>query len=218
VQDVENAAWKIAFDRLGLAGPRLLDSYELERRAAAQENLRVTGETMRFLVPHTEAEWARRRDVLERAIHDESARRLVNSGKLAEPYWYVDSPLSTGSPPADFPPGAGVARPPVAGVLCPDVALHGGRLRGLFGDSFVVLTNGCDVLVDATVPVRTYALDAAADPADTAAALGARPGWCGVVRPDGHLAAVFHAPTAAEVAAAISRACGHAGHRSATDV
>ena len=44
VQDAENAAWKIAFDRAGWAGPELLASYQHERAAAARENLRVTGD------------------------------------------------------------------------------------------------------------------------------------------------------------------------------
>ncbi|MGH3647985.1 MAG: FAD-dependent monooxygenase, partial [Micromonosporaceae bacterium] len=121
LQDAENLAWKLAYARHGWAGERLLDSYHHERYAAARENLRVTSRTMRFLAPQSGAEWARRREILERAVTDPDARREIDSGKLAEPYWYLDSPLTTaGSVPADFPTGAGAARPPVAGVLCPD--------------------------------------------------------------------------------------------------
>ncbi|NUU20242.1 MAG: NAD(P)-binding protein [Streptomycetaceae bacterium] len=88
--DADNAAWKIALDRAGEAGPRLLESYHLERAAAADENLRVTGDTMRFLVPRTEAERAHRRHVLEHGRTD-----LIDSGRLFEPFAYRDSPLTT---------------------------------------------------------------------------------------------------------------------------
>lgn len=88
--DADNAAWKIALDRAGEAGPHLLETYHLERAAAADENLRVTGETMRFLVPRTEAERAHRRRVLEQGLTDE-----IDSGRLFEPFAYRDSPLTT---------------------------------------------------------------------------------------------------------------------------
>jgi hypothetical protein len=212
VQDAENAAWKIAFDRRGWGGPRLLESYDAERRAAAQENLRVTGETMRFLVPRSAAERAHRQQVLDRAVHDPAARALVNSGKLAEPYWYVHSALSTGDPPADFPTGPGRPRPPVAGVLCPDgpTSLAGApRLRELFASGFTVLSSGVDVPVpDVRAPVSWYRLDAIDRDGVLATALAARPGRIWLVRPDGHLAAVLG--DAAELPAALHRALGDA--------
>ncbi|PSL54709.1 3-(3-hydroxy-phenyl)propionate hydroxylase [Saccharothrix carnea] len=88
--DADNAAWKIALDRAGEAGPHLLDSYHHERAAAADENLRVTDATMRFLVPRTEAERAHRRHVLTNNLTDE-----IDSGRLFEPFAYRDSPLTT---------------------------------------------------------------------------------------------------------------------------
>ena len=86
--DADNAVWKVVLDRAGEAGPALLPSYELERGAAADENLRVTGETMRFLVPRTAAERAHRRAVLEGGDAG-----LIDSGRLFEPFAYRDSPL-----------------------------------------------------------------------------------------------------------------------------
>ena len=207
VQDAENAAWKIAYDRAGWAGPALLDSYATERGAAADENLRVTGETMRFLVPRTDEEWAWRRDVLDRAVDDPVARSQVNSGKLAEPYWYVDSPLTTGRPPAGFPTGPDALRPPVAGVLCPDGPIAGGgRLRTLFGTAMTVLTCGLSLPDhEAEGPVGHYAIDR--DPV-LVEALCAYHGWCAVVRPDGHLAAVLDRPDGRSLTTALQRARG----------
>ncbi|MBB5954931.1 2-polyprenyl-6-methoxyphenol hydroxylase-like FAD-dependent oxidoreductase [Saccharothrix tamanrassetensis] len=88
--DADNAAWKVVLDRRGEAGPALLPSYEQERGAAADENLRVTGATMRFLVPRTEADRAHRREVLERG---DTAK--IDSGRLFEPFAYRDSPLTS---------------------------------------------------------------------------------------------------------------------------
>src|SRR5690606_26066242 len=87
VPDAENAAWKIAFVLRGWAPPELLRTYDTERRAAAAESLAVTSATMDFLVPQTEAARQRRRDILERALTDPTARAEVDSGRLAEPSW-----------------------------------------------------------------------------------------------------------------------------------
>jgi 2-polyprenyl-6-methoxyphenol hydroxylase-like FAD-dependent oxidoreductase len=214
VQDAENAAWKIAFDRRSWAGPALLDSYEPERGAAARENLRVTAETMRFLAPANETERSWRTQALQRAVHDPSARAAVNSGKLAEPFWYLDSPLTTGDAPSDFPDEPGQVRPPVAGVLCPDapVVLSDGtptRLRALFGRGFTVLSHGrLPALAASAVPCQTYRIDLIDAGGQLAAALAAKPGWCGVVRPDGHFAAVFQDPDPVALRSAVDRARG----------
>lgn len=121
IQDAENLAWKLAFTIHGWSPPGLLGTYHVERAAAARENLRVTSATMDFLVPQTDERRRWRTEVLERAVTDPEARKLIDSGKLAEPYWYTASPLTTSGPAlARFPTGPGERRPPVAGVLCPD--------------------------------------------------------------------------------------------------
>src|SRR5262249_51873014 len=150
IQDAENLAWKLAFIARGWAPPRLLDSYNAERAAAAAENLRVTSATMEFLVPQTTELRQRREVLLDRALTDPQARAMINSGKLAEPYWYADSPLTTPGPSFDGSPvAAGAHRPPVPGVLCPDGPCQADgtktRLRRLLGDSFVLLARRPDV-------------------------------------------------------------------------
>ncbi|SDF67680.1 pentachlorophenol monooxygenase/3-(3-hydroxy-phenyl)propionate hydroxylase [Lentzea fradiae] len=100
--DADNAAWKIAADRAGEAGPHLLASYELERGAAADENLRITGETMRFLVPRTPQERERR----ERALESGEG---IDSGKLFTPFSYESSPLTTEG--GELVPGSRTAGP-----------------------------------------------------------------------------------------------------------
>ncbi len=95
--DADNAAWKIAFDRRGEAGPGLLASYDTERRAAASENLRITDDTMRFFIPQTERERTMRRRALETG-------EGINSGVLFTPNSYRDSPLTTSG--GDLLPGS----------------------------------------------------------------------------------------------------------------
>lgn len=122
VADAENAAWKIAFVARGWASDELLESYHHERHAAARENLEVTTATMDFLVPQDAAQTAHRRTVLARAGHDPEARARVDSGRLAEPFWYVDSPLTTPSPRRPFAgrPPRGAVPPAAPGTLLPD--------------------------------------------------------------------------------------------------
>jgi 3-(3-hydroxy-phenyl)propionate hydroxylase len=196
IADADNLAWKIAADRAGLAGPALLASYDEERGAAAEENLRITGDTMRFLVPRTPEDRARRLDVLTRAVDDVSARAEIDAGRLATPFAYTDSPLTTSD-----------------GTLCPDAHLmRGTRLREL--GTFTVLTNWCDwhpaddwehTVVGAVIP-----LDQEDDPT-LADALGLKPRQAVVLRPDGHIAAVLTEPPgglAADVTTALRRATG----------
>ena len=108
VQDADNAAWKIAYARLGWGDEdALLESYHTERLAAAWENIDVSSSTMDFLVPQDDAAREHRRRVLEQAVTDPSVHPLVDSGRLAEPYWYPTSPLVTPGPDPSTP-----ARPP----------------------------------------------------------------------------------------------------------
>lgn len=220
VADAENAAWKLAWVLHGWADPGLLPSYGAERCAAAAENLAVTTATMDFLVPQTEAARAHRRDVLERALTDESVRPQVDSGRLAEPFWYVDSPLTTPDPtrePATRPPRGQVPAPGV-GVLLPDfpvtppagpaLRLREVARRGLL----LLLAEGVDaervrdvVTGLTTGPVEVHALAALTPDGTLASALGARPGEVWVARPDAHVAAVVDAGVTDAVRRAVER-------------
>ncbi|WP_231951616.1 FAD-dependent monooxygenase [Nocardia terpenica] len=76
VADAENAAWKLAFVLNAWAPDELLDTYHDERHAAALENIEVTTATMNFLVPHTGQQHRTRRETLERATTDPTARAV----------------------------------------------------------------------------------------------------------------------------------------------
>lgn len=224
VADAENAAWKIAFVLHGWAPEALLDSYDVERLAAAHENLEVTSNTMRFLVPQNESEWEARRSLLEEAVGNPQAQARVDSGRFAEPFWYVASPLTTTDPDRRL-----AGRPPrgempvvVPGVLVPDAPVTVAdrpdvvRARQLVRDGLLALTtDGVDVSEVAIVlKEATHAPTSALRLADIdpdhalAEALAAQPGETWLLRPDGHVAAVLTSATPAELEAAARRAIG----------
>lgn len=219
VADAENAAWKLAFALRRWAGAELLESYHDERHAAARENLAITSATMDFLVPQDAAAAAHRRDVLARAVADPAARAQVDSGRLAEPFWYVDSPLTTPSPARPFPgrPPRGAVPPPGPGVLAPDAPVAGGtRFRALARDGFLLLAApgadlaaACAAAGSVAAPVRVCELAAIDETGALAAALDARDGEVWVVRPDAHVAAVLERPGGDAIAGALRRALGH---------
>ncbi len=214
VADAENAAWKIAFALRGWAAEEILDSYESERHGAALENLEVTGATMDFLVPHGPEALRRRHDLLEAAVHDPAARALVDSGRLAEPFWYVDSPLTT--PAADRPwpgrPARGCPPAPVPGVILPDAPLPAGhhpaatRVRQLCRSGLLVLARpGADLagsraalarILPAGLSWRVLRL-ADVDPEGVlVGALACSDDEMWLVRPDAHTAACVRSPAA----------------------
>ena len=216
VADAENAAWKLAYVGHGWAPYALLDTYHDERHAAALENIAVTTATMDFLVPQDEAAAAHRRDVLSRAADDPAARALVDSGRLAEPFWYVDSPLTTQSPARPFAgrPPRGAVPPAVPGILAPDSPVAGGaRFRELARDGFLLLVApGADLgaaraaAEPVAAPVRVCELAGIDETGALTSALDARPGETWVVRPDAHIAAVLENPTHHDIRAALARA------------
>ena len=189
VQDAENLAWKLGYVLSGAADASLLDTYESERRAAAEENLAVTTTTMEFLVPQSDEQLDHRRATLEAAVDNPDARSMVDSGKLAEPYRYNDSPLTTASP------------HPLIGELCPDLPLPvpAQRLRRLFGRDIVVLSHES---VATDPPVANHTLDELGAANALADMLHIERGQAMVIRPDGHVAAVV---PKADVGAAIDR-------------
>ncbi|MDV6013660.1 FAD-dependent monooxygenase [Haloechinothrix sp. LS1_15] len=223
VADVENAAWKLAFVLRGWAGEQLLESYHDERHAAALENLDVTSATMEFLVPHGEQQRRRRVDVLQRAVHDPSTHLEVDSGRLAEPFWYIDSPLTTPDDTRPFAgrPPRGQAPPPGPGILVPDVPAAdpdtgSDRLRMLARDGFLaVCAEDVDVAAvreaagrTTDAPVRVTELVAIDRDGSVRDALGVRQGEVWLIRPDAHVAAIPGGRHADEVAAAVSLASG----------
>ena len=208
VADAENLAWKLAAVLAGYASDELLESYDTERRAAAVENLAVTDASMRFMVPRGRLRRWLRNAILRGSLRMPRLRRLVNSGRLAQPYSYSDSPIVV----ADVRD----ARVPAIGAVAPDAPCRAldtesvKRLRELFGGGFVVLLVGDAPREAAAASIRASRLAwpapcriVAIGPEGTLAgvtvlddeqgevrrAYGVAGSSAYLVRPDGHLAA-----------------------------
>lgn len=177
IQDADNLAWKLALVLRGEADEALLETYHVERYAAAKENLAVTEATIRFMVPPNALLRFARSVLLRLSRPLKSVRGKVNSGRMAEPYVYDDSPI------------VDRGTHPLLGHFAPDgwVTIDGRpeRIRRLLGDGFVVLCFGTE---PEDGPVR-HVVVPDEDDALRAAYHVERPVSL-LVRPDGHIAAV----------------------------
>ena len=128
VQDADNLVWKLDLVLRGLAPERLLDSYDAERVAAADENLLNTTRSTDFIAPKSAISRIFRDGVLALAETEPFARRLVNSGRLSVATCYDGSPLNG---PDGFAAGECPAARPGAAAL--DAPLGDGWLLGSLG-------------------------------------------------------------------------------------
>lgn len=74
------------------ADERILDTYDVERHRATEENIRITSRSVRFLRPRSEMEHPLRRCVLDLAHEHRFARPMLNTGRLCAPRQYGGLP------------------------------------------------------------------------------------------------------------------------------
>jgi 3-(3-hydroxy-phenyl)propionate hydroxylase len=190
----------------GKAGAALLESYDLERMQAADENIGHSTRSTDFIAPRSSAERELRNAVLSLAPKAEFARRMVNSGRLSVATTYA-SPLTT--PDADS--FSGTAR---LGAPAPDAPLRGddgdGFLIERLPGAFTVLTvkNGTRPPPPAGAQLIVIGEDLHDEAGIFAKRFDATPGATYVLRPDQHLTARFRHYDAAKVQGAIDRALG----------
>ncbi|MDQ6685044.1 MAG: FAD-dependent monooxygenase [Pseudomonadota bacterium] len=201
IQDAANLAWKLALVVQGAADVALLESYDVERHAAAVENLRVARRTTRFLAPRNRAERRIRQAVIDLARTQPFARRLVDTGRMAVAN--------------DYPPSTWA---PQGAASLPNVAVDGDTLVGLLGAGRFVglwLVDGA-ALAERTVaaglearwPIVIRFVDLDADFANPVLArmLDGGAGCFVLVRPDGYVAARIVAAHSESISAAMRRA------------
>jgi 3-(3-hydroxy-phenyl)propionate hydroxylase len=214
VQDAENLAWKLAAVIRGAAPVSLIDSYEVERGQAADENIRHSTRSTDFIAPRTATERHFRNAALDLAGCAPFARRFVNSGRLSTATAY-DTQLST----PDTDAFAGDAR---LGAPLPDAPIadakgrDGWLLEHLGGGRPVVLVwddgRGGEAARAAAAANGGTTITVGYDLIDRQGLLGkrldARPGTVCVVRPDQHLAARFRHGDADKISRAVARSAG----------
>ncbi len=222
VQDAENLAWKLAHVVQGTAGDALLDSYADEREFAADENIRHSSRATDFITPKSEISLLFRNAVLSLARHHPFARTLVNSGRLSVPAVLHASALNTPEADAftgDAPPGAAAPDAPLQRADgSGDWLLHhlgGGFAALVYGDAAEHVVTIVNEAALGTVPVRIVSVlprgsvctgEQLLDCEGLAAQrYGLRPGSVVLLRPDQHVCARWHAPTAGDVRAALRR-------------
>ncbi|MEO0830783.1 MAG: FAD-dependent oxidoreductase [Pseudomonadota bacterium] len=199
VQDADNLSWKLAAVLDG-APEALLETYDIERVRAADENILNSTRATDFLTPKSEMSKVFRNGVLDLAKDYEFARPLINSGRLSVPCVYDGSPLNG----VDTLEGPSRSRP---GASCPDAPLGDGYLLDHLGRGFVVLAIGA-VAPDVR---RAEALSIGSDQVSPELAeryLGDAPSAIYLIRPDQHVVARWSHVDARGIEDAIETALG----------
>jgi 3-(3-hydroxy-phenyl)propionate hydroxylase len=211
LEDAENLSWKLDRILRGISPERLLESYHIERSAAADENIRESTRSTDFMAPATRQEARLRRAVLALARETEFGKRMVNGGRLSVPSVY-DTPLST----ADVDTWNGGPRPGASMADAP-MAEHGAPmfLTEAFigqGTRFTLLEFGNGAITDAPAGVSAIRVGGEGGLVDSdglaVARYDAELGAAYLLRPDGYVAARFRHPTRQGLDAALARASG----------
>jgi 3-(3-hydroxy-phenyl)propionate hydroxylase len=208
VQDADNLAWKLALVLKGAAPERLLDSYDVERGFAADDNILNSTRSTDFMTPRGPTARRFRDAVLALAERHAFARRTINSGRLSTATVLDGSPLSM--PDRDpFPPAM---RPGSAATDAP-VRRDGrdGWLLELLRGGFTGLYFGDDPATSLPVPLIRIGAGAIEDRDGLVARrYDALPGTFYLFRPDQHVAARWRTLDPDAIAAALARATGKA--------
>jgi 3-(3-hydroxy-phenyl)propionate hydroxylase len=193
IADADNLSWKLDRVLAGKAPAELLESYNIEAIAAADENIRFSSRSTDFMSPKGTPATALRDAVLQLASRYPFARPMVNSGRLSTAVSFSGSPLSTNDEDNDW---SGIA----PGSPALDGPFAQGWLLDKIGSDFSLLTNGV-----------TFAgvenLDLSVSPL-LCERFDLTPGAAYLVRPDQIVAARWRHPDARKIETAQQRASG----------
>jgi len=178
----------------------LINSYNVERLHAAEENLLNSSRATDFLTPKTEMSRVFRDAVLDLVEHAPFARPLVNSGRLSVPAIYDGSPLNGPDDPS-------LPRQTRPGAPLSDAPTDNGWLLELTGNDFTLLcfnTTAEPPEVNGIVP-RVVQISTNAQSQLAERYLGRSSRAIYLIRPDQHIAARW-TETSPDVKAALKTA------------
>ena len=207
IQDAENLAWKLALVAEGAAGDSLLDSYDFERRLAANENIMNSTRSTDFMTPKTAISRLFRESVLDLVEHVPFARTLVNSGRLSVPAVYDGSTLNSGD-------GCGLPLRTRPGAPVVDAPTDLGWMTEVLTGRFQLLAFNCAV-PEARIrqAARSRGIDLGITRLDCARGTALAERYVGdadqavyLFRPDQHVAARWLNASTQEIIAALERA------------
>jgi 3-(3-hydroxy-phenyl)propionate hydroxylase len=197
--DIDNLGWKLDLILRDKAGRPLLESYNTEAIATADENILNSARATDFITPKTKVSAAFRDAVLELSRKYDFARKFVNSGRLSTGVHYPDGPLNT----EDSDEWSGGIAP---GAPALDAPLSDGWLLSSLGGRFVIVSNGLiNGLPDG---LELIDLSQIANNALALERFDLADGGAYVIRPDQYVAARFRKPGADSIQKAIARAQG----------
>jgi 3-(3-hydroxy-phenyl)propionate hydroxylase len=207
IQDAENIAWKLARVIRGGASSDLIETYEIERSAAADENILRSSSSAEFIMPKSKGELDFRDAVLKLAPAAPFARRMINAGRLSTPSTY-NTPLST--PDVDMWEGSAALGAPVPDVPLREASGCSRWLLDVVGSRTTLLCVADDPIAAPTDDLAVVALGRtlSADGDFFQKRFDASPGAAYLVRPDQHLAARWRQYDAASVNQAVARLGG----------
>jgi 3-(3-hydroxy-phenyl)propionate hydroxylase len=206
VQDADNLVWKLALVIEGRAPETLLDSYDLERIRAADENILNSSRSTDFITPKSEASRLFRDAVLDLSERFPATRPMVNSGRLSVPCKYDGSPLNGPDHPgmpSRTRPGSPMIDAPIDGAWLLDGLDGGFHLVVIDADAPERVGGGGVAATRIALTTRGPTQDWLRD-----RYLGKAASAVYLVRPDQHVAARWERYDEAAVAAAICKATG----------
>ncbi len=182
IMDADNLGWRLALLLTGRATPALLDRFDSERHRAAEENIRITARSGRFMQPRSKAEFTLRTAVLQLARRHAFARTLLNTGRMCAPHHYGGLPGFGAAAPA----GMAVPNVPLGDTALIEVLRAAGSdlVAFVFGPVPLALASAVEA---ARLPLRLQACDSTLLAQQT----GTPDGGIALIRPDAHLAATL---------------------------